>query len=81
MIPTENMEEVWQIDDIEIITVGSLSEGVTYFLSGNIPERTPQKTHSQKTQIKVPLESIIGQNRVKRGLVIAASGGHNLLLE
>ncbi|MDD2745026.1 MAG: YifB family Mg chelatase-like AAA ATPase [Candidatus Gracilibacteria bacterium] len=81
MIPSENMEEVWQIDGIKIIAVGSLSEGLAYFLSGIIPIPTPQKISNQKTQIKVPLESIIGQNRVKRGLIIAASGGHNLLLE
>lgn len=66
MIPSENMEEVWQIDGIKIIAVGSLSEGLAYFLSGIIPIPTPQKISNQKTQIKVPLESIIGQNRVKR---------------
>lgn len=66
MIPSENIEEVRQIDGIEIISVGSLTEGIAYFLSGAIPVSPPPKISDQLTQIKVPFESIIGQNRVKR---------------
>lgn len=73
MIPRENMPEVMRIPDIEIIPVESLLEGIEYFEKGKTRTYEDSTLPQIDTVVRVTFESIIGQERVKRGLVVAAS--------
>ena len=79
-VPFENVEEAGLIDDITIFPVRTLTEIVEH-LRGvrhiKPYERTPRDPPKQNAQ---HLESIRGQEHAKRGLIIAAAGGHNIAL-
>ncbi len=81
MLPRENMPEVLRIPDIEILPVESLLEGIEYFEKGEIRSYEAVTAPESNAVVSVKFESIIGQESVKRGLIIAASWGHNVLLE
>lgn len=81
VLPKENYGEASRINGVEIVAVGCLTEAIAYFEHGTIPENPVSELPLTETSPKVAFESIIGQDRAKRSLVIAASGGHNLLFE
>jgi magnesium chelatase family protein len=86
-VPKENTEEAAVIKGLNVIGVETLSE-VANYLQGKI-RIEPAKTIDydnfiQETQESSPddldISHIKGQENAKRALLIAASGGHNLLL-
>lgn len=81
MIPWDNHGEAARIDGMKILAVKSLVEATAYFERGTAPDALPETPLPIESFPKVAFESIIGQDRAKRSLIIAASGGHNLLLE
>lgn len=81
MVPWENYPEVARVSPIEILPVKDLSEAMRFFERGAVPNRPLSVNIREVPRPKVAFESIIGQDRAKRCLVIAASGGHNLLFE
>ena len=81
-VPIDNAIEAALIRGITIYPVSNLSELVKHLLSDK-PILKPQK----ETEIKIPEQTddrdfadIKGQESGKRGLLIAASGGHNIAL-
>lgn len=62
------------IDGIEIVSVNSLNEALIYFESGNYPKFTKKNNKTRMISPHMLLESIVGQNRAKRSLIIAAAG-------
>ncbi len=81
MVPFINMNEISMIDGIEIVSVNSLNEALIYFESGNYPKFTKKNNKTRMISPHMLLESIVGQNRAKRSLIIAAAGWHNILFE
>jgi magnesium chelatase family protein len=79
-LPKQNAEEASAIKGIKIVPLESLTDAV-FFLTGRkkvvAMEYTPPTVPKE---IFPDLSEIIGQENAKRALMIAAAGGHNLLM-
>ncbi len=89
-IPLGNMGETSLVEGLRIFGAANLAEVVEHLKKDGrkIPEKNSKNilsdqsrdaTHSKEFK-KTQLENIIGQELAKRGLEIAAAGGHNILL-
>ncbi|MBX9809753.1 YifB family Mg chelatase-like AAA ATPase [Candidatus Gracilibacteria bacterium] len=83
-LPIDNALEASVIPDIDVIGINSLSEMIE-ILSGtkDIPIKTIyQEVETISKKIYSPdFSDIIGQEQAKRALLIAAAGGHNILMQ
>ncbi len=82
-LPRDNTPEASVIPDIEVIALDTLSDAVD-ILTGEKPIPPWVKRTVIESQIHiwwVDFAHIIGQEHAKRALLIAAAGGHNILLE
>ena len=80
-VPAENAEEASLISDITIYPLETLANLVAH-LQGEAP-LTPHVRTDVRTSVPTPehhLDTIRGQEHAKRGLTIAAAGGHNIAL-
>lgn len=84
-VPVKNAREAALIKDIKIFGCASLSEVVSHlnqkedFLLAEQPETEIDFNQLEKENI-LDFSDIKGQETAKRGLEIAASGGHNILM-
>lgn len=82
-VPTQNAKEAALIEGIDIYPVNSLRD-IFLHLRGEkkitpaIP--TDWKSKANESEFWVDLNAIRGQNQAKRGLEIAAAGGHNVIM-
>ncbi|GAB4336485.1 MAG: YifB family Mg chelatase-like AAA ATPase [Desulfobulbaceae bacterium] len=83
IVPEANSGEAGVVKDIEVIGVRRLDETVE-LLSGRLmkdPVRTDiESLFREGARYDVDFSEVRGQEHVKRSLVIAAAGGHNILL-
>lgn len=88
IVPTENEKEAALQKDVPVYGMESLSE-VVAFLLGQVkkepvppmnPEQLQKIQQTQKIETGMDFKDIIGQTAAKRALMIAAAGGHHLLM-
>ncbi len=85
IIPYSNAVEASVVDGIQIITVKSLEEVINFFNNGEITE-TMKTSHTLKinwdedNSYEYDFNVVKGQEDCKRGLQIAVSGNHNILM-
>ena len=79
-IPKENASEASLINGISIIPVENLSDLVNHLAAFSIIKAYPTTKFKPRETGEVDISDIKGQEFAKRALVIAAAGGHNILV-
>lgn len=80
-VPSKNAKEAAMIKDIKVIPVGDLTELIEH-LEGKkiINQQNYQEPDFNIEEAKIDISEIKGQENAKRALMIAAAGGHNILM-
>lgn len=80
-VPIENVEEAAIIDGINVFGVDSLSSVMKHLSGEKLILKSPvTKLSKKESQAKIDFSDVRGQERAKRGLLIAAAGGHNVAM-
>ncbi|MDF1574525.1 MAG: YifB family Mg chelatase-like AAA ATPase [Bacteroidales bacterium] len=83
IVPLANEAEALVVDGVEVVAVSTLS-AVVSFLNGKALKSSPGNNKTAPVKGPLPCESdfseVKGQAAIKRALLIAAAGSHNLIL-
>ena len=83
IVPLENVKEAAVVKDIEVFGVGSLAQ-TAGFVAGQLPLESTvvdiERIFEDCGSYEVDFCEVRGQESVKRALIIAAAGGHNIMM-
>ncbi len=85
-VPTENVKEAGLVDGIKVFGIKTLKELVEHLsspahnLESKLEEAGPTQIEFIEHKYAMDMSDIRGQEGAKRGLEIAAAGGHNILM-
>lgn len=80
-LPRENTKEASLVPDVKVFSVSNLVELVNHLHSSTLlPVTTSTAELATQSAPVIDLSQVQGQSQAKRALIIAAAGGHNLLM-
>ncbi|MCQ2421692.1 MAG: YifB family Mg chelatase-like AAA ATPase [Lachnospiraceae bacterium] len=79
-VPMENGQEAAMVEGITVYAFADLTEVIEFFLGTEQKEPVEPEFHAEPTVLREDFADIRGQWLGKRAAMIAAAGGHNLLL-
>ncbi len=80
VVAAKNVPEAQMTKGIDVVGINTLSELVNFLNKGIIPHISKEKCIEVRTPPKVDFMEVRGLESAKRGLEVAAAGGHNILL-
>ena len=81
VLPLENAEEASILEDINILPVSHLRQAAAYVLGQNsLPLYKRKETKPQVFESALDFAQVIGQESVKRAILVGAAGNHGILM-
>lgn len=80
IVPWENREEASLIDNVKIYPVKTLEETIEIITGKREAEEYKDKVDLECIESNLDFNQVYGQENVKRAMVIAAAGGHSMVI-